>query len=52
MAHAQSLTGPAYEVMPSFGPLSGLGFVDITGKTWHRPDLQGRAVLLCGQHPP
>ena len=45
-AHAQSLTGQAYEVTPWSGPLSGLGLVDITGKTWHWPDLQGRAVLL------
>ena len=46
LAHAQGLTGPAYEVTPWSGPLSSLGLVDITGKTWQWPDLQGRAVLL------
>ena len=46
LAHAQGLTGPAYEVTPWSGPLSGLGLVDTTGKTWQWPDVQGRAVLL------
>jgi thiol-disulfide isomerase/thioredoxin len=46
IAYAQSLTGSAYEVTPWSGPLSSLGLVDITGKTWQWPDLQGRAVLL------
>ena len=49
-AHAQGASqnsgGPAYEVTPWAGPLSSLGLVDTTGKTWQWPDLQGRAVLL------
>lgn len=44
--NAQGLTGPAYEVTPWSGPVSSLGLVDTTGKTWQVPDLQGRAVLL------
>ena len=46
LANAQGLTGPAYEVTPWSGPLSSLGLLDTTGKTWQWPDLQGRAVLL------
>lgn len=46
LAHAQGLTGPAYEVTPWSGPVSSLGLVDTTGKTWQLPDLKGRAVLL------
>ena len=46
LANAQGLTGPAYEVTPWSGPVSSLGLVDTTGKTWQLPDLQGRAVLL------
>ena len=46
LANAQGLTGPAYEVTPWSGPVSRLGLVDTTGKTWQLPDLQGRAVLL------
>lgn len=45
-ANAQGLTGPAYEVTPWLGPVSSLGLLDTTGKTWQLPDLQGRAVLL------
>ena len=45
-ARAQGLTGPAYEVTPWSGPLSSLGLLDTTGKTWQWPDLQGRAVML------
>ena len=46
LANAQGLTGPAYEVTPWSGPVSSLGLVDTTGKTWQWPDLRGRAVLL------
>jgi thiol-disulfide isomerase/thioredoxin len=50
LAHAQgpsqNLGGPAYEVTPWSGPLSGLGLLDTAGKTWQWPDLQGRAVLF------
>lgn len=46
LANAQGLTGPAYEVTPWSGPVSGLALLDTTGKTWQIPDLQGRAVLL------
>ena len=46
LVNAQGLTGPAYEVTPWAGPVSSLGLVDTTGKTWQVPDLQGRAVLL------
>jgi thiol-disulfide isomerase/thioredoxin len=45
-ANAQGLTGPAYEVSPWAGPVSALGLVDTTGKTWQPADLRGRAVLL------
>lgn len=45
-AKAQGLTGPAYEVTPWAGPVSALGLVDTTGKTWQPADLRGRAVLL------
>jgi thiol-disulfide isomerase/thioredoxin len=45
-AGAQGLTGPAYEVSPWAGPVSALGLVDTTGKTWQPADLRGRAVLL------
>lgn len=45
-ARAQGLTGPAYEVSPWAGPVSALGLVDTTGKTWQPADLRGRAVLL------
>ena len=45
-ARAQGLTGPAYEVSPWAGPVSALGLVDTTGKTWQPADLHGRAVLL------
>jgi thiol-disulfide isomerase/thioredoxin len=45
-ARAQGLTGPAYEVGPWAGPVSALGLVDTTGKTWQPADLRGRAVLL------
>ena len=45
-AHAQGLSGPAYEVTPWSGPVSSLGLLDTTGKTWQMADLQGRAVLL------
>ena len=45
-AQAQGLTGPAYEVSPWAGPVSALGLVDTTGKTWQPADLRGRAVLL------
>lgn len=45
-ARAQGLTGPAYEVSPWAGPVSVLGLVDTTGKTWQPADLRGRAVLL------
>lgn len=43
---AQGLSGPGYEVSPWSGPMSGLGLLDTTGKTWQLADLQGRAVLL------
>ena len=46
LAHAQGLTGPAYEVTPWSGPVPSLGLLDTTGKIWQWPDLQGRAVLL------
>ena len=46
LAHAQGLTGMAYEVTPWSGPVSSLGLLDTTGKTWQWPDVQGRAVLL------
>ncbi|CAN7200563.1 TlpA family protein disulfide reductase [Polaromonas sp. LjRoot131] len=45
-ARGQGLTGPAYEVGPWAGPVSALGLVDTTGKTWQPADLRGRAVLL------
>lgn len=45
-ARAQGLTGPAYELSPWAGPVSTLGLVDTTGKTWQPADLHGRAVLL------
>ena len=45
-ALAQGLTGPAYEVTRWPGPVSGLGLLDTTGKSWQLADLQGRAVLL------
>ncbi len=45
-AGAQGLTGPAYEVSPWSGPLSGFSLVDTAGKTWRPADLKGRAVLL------
>ena len=45
-ALAQSLTGPAYEVTRWPGPVSGLGLLDTTGKSWQIADLRGRAVLL------
>jgi thiol-disulfide isomerase/thioredoxin len=45
-AQAQGLTGPAYEVSPWAGPVSALGLVDTTGKTWQAAGLRGRAVLL------
>ena len=45
-ALAQGLTGPAYEVTRWPGPVSGLGLLDTTGKSWQVADLQGRAVLL------
>ena len=43
---AQGLSGPAYEVSKWSGPMSGLGLLDTTGKTWQLADLRGRAVLL------
>ena len=46
LALAQGLTGPAYEVSKWAGPVSSLGLLDTTGKTWQAADLQGRAVLL------
>ena len=45
-ANAQGVNRVAYEVTPWPGPVSGLGLVDTTGKTWQSSDLQGRAVLL------
>ncbi len=45
-AWAQGLTGPAYEVTRWLGPVSSLGLLDTTGKTWQLADLQGRAVLF------
>ena len=49
-AHAQGASqnsgGPAYDVTPWSGPLSSLGLLDTTGKTWQWADVQGRAVLL------
>ena len=32
--NAQGLTGPAYEVSKWSGPVSSLGLLDTTGKTW------------------
>lgn len=45
-ANVQGLTGPAYEVTRWLGPVSSLGLLDTTGKSWQLADLQGRAVLL------
>ena len=44
--NAQGLTGPAFEVSKWSGPVSSLGLLDTTGKTWQPADLRGRAVLL------
>ena len=47
-ANAQSggLPGTAYEVTKWSGPITGLGLLDTTGKTWQLADLRGRAVML------
>jgi len=45
-AHAQYLTGEAYEVSPWAGPIAAFSLVDTTGKTWRPADFKGRAVLL------
>jgi thiol-disulfide isomerase/thioredoxin len=44
--NSQGLTGPAYEVSKWSGPLTSLDLPDISGKTWRKDDLRGRAVLL------
>jgi thiol-disulfide isomerase/thioredoxin len=38
--------GTGYDVSPWTGPLSSLGLVDTTGKTWELADFKGRAVLI------
>ncbi len=38
--------GTGYDVSPWAGPLSGIGLVDTTGKTWETADFKGRAVLI------
>ena len=40
------LPGTAYEVTKWSGPLTSLGLLDTTGKTWQLADLRGRAVML------
>ena len=39
-------SGTAYEVTKWSGPITGLGLLDTTGKTWQLADLRGRAVML------